>query len=366
MMPPLTNSRIPRSRKLRLGFVPLTDCAPLVMAHELGLFTKHHLEVELHREIGWASMRDRMVFGELEAAHALAAMPFAATLGLGSIVRECVTGLVLNLHGNAITLSRELRDKGVRDARTLRAEIERARGSKTYTFGVVFKYSSHHFLLRQWLAGAGINPDKDVRIVVVPPPSMFTNLKFGNLDGYCVGEPWNSIAVQAGIGWCPITSAQLAPGHPEKVLMVTRDFAETHHREHVRLVAALLEACAFCDAPENHEQLVSTLARPQYVNAPPEALRRGLAGPFDFGFGRTEQLPQFNVFSRLEANEPSAEKSAWVLNHLLNCGPLPDRPMPSAAVLRRIFRADIFHEARKLTTPVDEKLAVHELELAHA
>ena len=145
-------------------------------------------------------------------------MPFAATLGLGSVPSECVTGLVLNLHGNAITLSRDLWQRGVRDARTLRGEVERQRGSKTFTFGVVFHWSSHNFLLRSWLAAAGIDPGKDVRIVVVPPPAMFMNLKAGNLDGYCVGEPWNSIAIESGEGWCPGTSAQLAPGDRKSVV----------------------------------------------------------------------------------------------------------------------------------------------------
>jgi ABC-type nitrate/sulfonate/bicarbonate transport system substrate-binding protein len=190
-----------KSKPLRLGYVPLIDCAPLVMAQELGLYTKYDLRVTLSREPGWATIRDKILYGDLEAAHALAVMPFAATMGLGSIRSDCVTGLVLNLHGNAITLSQELRQRGVRDARTLRSEIERNRGRKTYTFGVVFQWSSHNFVLRHWLSSAGIDPDKDVRIVVVPPPAMFINLKAGNLDGYCVGEPWNSIAVESGDGW---------------------------------------------------------------------------------------------------------------------------------------------------------------------
>jgi ABC-type nitrate/sulfonate/bicarbonate transport system substrate-binding protein len=333
---------------LRLGFVPLTDCAPLVLAHELGLFAKYDLQVELHREVGWASMRDRLIFGDLDAAHALATMPFAATLGLRSIPCDSITGLVLSLHGNAITLSRELRDKGVRDARTLRQVVDRARGHKIYTFGVVLTHSSHNFLLRQWLASAGLEPDRDVRIVVVPPPSMFENLRFGNLDGYCVGEPWNSLAVQAGFGWCASTSAQLAPGHPEKVLMVKREFAETHASEHLRLIAALLEACAFCDAPENHEQIIETLARPDYVNAPPEALRAGLVGPFDFGFGRSECLPDFQLFSRQDANEPSAEKAAWVVNNLVAQGAVREQAVRPMLNGHGVFRLDLFQEARQL------------------
>jgi ABC-type nitrate/sulfonate/bicarbonate transport system substrate-binding protein len=217
---------IVNGRILKLGFVPLVDCAPLVMAKELGLYRKYGVNVVLSRELGWASIRDKIVYGELEATHALAAMPFAVSLGLGSNRCDCVTALVLNLHGNAITLSHDLWQRGVRDGATLREEIVRSRHDKTFTFGVVFPFSSHNFLLRGWLAGAGISTERDVRIVVVPPAQMVTNLKAGHLDGFCVGEPWNSVAVQSQAGWCIATSAELDPQHPEKVLMVTREFAE--------------------------------------------------------------------------------------------------------------------------------------------
>src|SRR5579859_135901 len=236
-----------KTKPLLLGFVPLTDCAPFVMARELGLFAKHGLHVVLKRELGWATIRDKIIYGELDAAHAVAGIGFAATFGLGSIPCPCVTGLVLNLHGNAITLSRELWESGVRDAKTMREAIVKSRGRKVFTLGAVFPFSSHNFLLRQWLAGGGIDPDRDVRIVVVPPPQMVANLEAGHLDGYCVGEPWNSVAVQSHAGWIAATSSELDSQHPEKVLMVRDDFAAKRSEEHVALVAALIEACEFCD-----------------------------------------------------------------------------------------------------------------------
>src|ERR1019366_4359180 len=218
-------------RKLRLGFVPLTDCAPLVMAEELGLFHKFGLNVALSRELGWATIRDKIIHRELDAAHALAAMPVAATLGLGSIACDCLTALVLNLNGNAITLANDLWKRGVRDGKTLREEIVRSRREKTYTFGVVFPFSSHRHLLRRWFAANGIDSERDVRIVVVPPPQMVANLKAGNLDGFCVGEPWNSVAVQSRVGWIAATSSELDSQHPEKVLMVRGDFAAKRSEE---------------------------------------------------------------------------------------------------------------------------------------
>ena len=270
---------------LRVGFVPLTDCAPLVMAQELGLYRKYGLKVTLSRELGWATVRDKIVHRELDAAHALAAMPVAATLGLGSVPAHCLTALVLNLNGNAITLSNELLARGVRDGAGLREEIRRVRHEKIYTFGVVFPFSSHRHLLRRWLAAHGIDAERDVRIVIVPPPQMVPNLKAGNLDGFCAGEPWNSVAVQAQVGWTIATSAELDPGHPEKVLMTRADFAEKRHVEHLRLIVALLEACEFCQATGNRDEVLRTLARPEYVGVPEVVLRHGLDGDFHFGPG---------------------------------------------------------------------------------
>ncbi|HWX18910.1 MAG TPA: CmpA/NrtA family ABC transporter substrate-binding protein [Candidatus Binatia bacterium] len=335
-------------RALRLGFVPLTDCAPLIMARELGLFRKFGIQVVLSRELGWATIRDKIIYGELDAAHAVAGMPFAATLGLGSIKCDCLTGLVLNLHGNAITLSNRLWKSGVRDAATLRAEIQNMRGTKTFTFGVVYPFSSHNFLLRGWLIAAGIRPERDARIVIVPPPLMVANLKAGNLDGFCAGEPWNSMAVQSREGWSVAASADLAPGHPEKVLIVRREFAERREREHLALVAALLEACAFCDTPENRARVITTLARPEYVGAPEKALRAGIHGEFDFGHGRVRSFPDFTVFHRQEANEPSADKAAWVLQHLRQSGLCKDPAVLNAALGRRVFRTDIYEQALRL------------------
>jgi len=336
------------SRALRLGFVPLTDCAPLVMAKELGLFQKYGVAVELRRELGWATIRDKIIHRELEAAHALAAMPVAASLGIGSVRCDCLTGLVLNLHGNAITLANDLWQRGVRDGATLREEIRRARREKTFTFGVVFPFSSHRHLLRRWLATHGIDADRDVRVVVVPPPQMVANLKAGHLDGFCVGEPWNSAAVQARAGWIAATSAEFDAGHPEKVLLVRRDFAEARASEHVALIAALLEACEYCDQPENFETVITTLARPEYVGATTAALRHGFTGAMDLGHGQQAVVPDFCVFSRNDANEPSGDKAAWVLELVRASGLCPDTTPINFAFCRQIFRADIFAQASQL------------------
>ncbi|HEU6447382.1 MAG TPA: CmpA/NrtA family ABC transporter substrate-binding protein [Verrucomicrobiae bacterium] len=340
--------QIQKSRdRLKLGFVPLTDCAPIVMAHELRLFEKFGVSVSLSRELGWATIRDKVIYGELDAAHAVAGMPFAATLGLGSIQCDCVSALVLNLHGNAITLSNELWNRGVRDGAGLRNEIQNARGKKVFTFGIVHPFSSHNFLLRGWLARVGILPDRDVRIVVVPPPQMVANLKAGHLDGFCVGEPWNSVAVQARAGWTIAASSELDRGHPEKVLMVRREFSEKRNDEHLALIAALLEACEFCDAPENRDQVVATLARREYVGADETALCRGLSGEFDFGHDLARTVPDFTIFSRDDANEPCGRKAAWVIQHLRGSGLCKDAGALNFALGRKVFRTDLFEKAKQ-------------------
>lgn len=346
-----------KTESLRLGFVPLTDCAPLVIAHELGLFRKYGLQVTLHRELGWATIRDKIIYGELDAAHALAAMPVAATLGLGSIRCDCLTGLVLNLHGNAITLSNDLRERGVHDGPSLRQLILQLRHEKTLTFGAVAPFSSHYFLLRKWLIKSGINPERDVRIVIVPPPQMVANLKAGHLDGFCVGEPWNSVAVQSRVGWCVATSAELSPEHPEKVLMVRRDFAEKRPEEHTALLAALLDACAFCDEPENHAQLVAILARPEYVGVPEPALLRGFRGEVDSANGHARIVPDFLIFHHHDANEPSTAKTAWVLQQLREVATDLEPSSFNAALGRRVFRADLFEQTVRLRASVREAKA---------
>jgi ABC-type nitrate/sulfonate/bicarbonate transport system substrate-binding protein len=177
---------------------------------------------------------------------------------------------------------------------------------------------------------------------------MFMNLKAGNLDGFCVGEPWNSVAVESGEGWCPTVSAHIAPGHPEKVLMVRRDFTETHAAEHLRLIAALLEACAFCEKADSRQQIIETLARPACLNAPEEMLRRSLSGPFQFGGQRTEWVSDFHRFAGDDTNEPSVKKAQWILEHLLRLGAIQDRTAIRTLASGAVFRADLYEEARKL------------------
>jgi len=332
------------SRPLRLGFLALTDAAPLVVAQEHGAFARQGLKVELSREVGWATIRDKVTYGELDAAHAPAPMLWAAQLGLGCGATEVCTGFVFNLHGNAITLSNRLHAAGARDPATLRDEALRRRGEHKLTFGIVFPQSMHHVLLRQWLRSVRLDPDHDVRIAVVPPAQMFRNLAAGTLDGYCVGEPWNSLAVQEGQGWCPAWSSALAPGHVEKVLMVRTGFAERQAAQHTRLIAALAEAAAWCDEPQHREALAELLARPAYLNLPAKVIAPALLGRFACGHGRVESVPDFHIFSRGDANAPTAARAATLQAELAAAGLLPVKLLTSA-LPRQLFREDLYRAA---------------------
>lgn len=347
----IQNARKPRptARPIRLGFVPLNDCAPLVMASERGLFARFGLDVRLSRELGWATVRDKLVHGELDAAHAPCGLPLALALGHNCGRTDTITALVLNLNGNAITLSEELWDAGVRDAATLREYLISGRGRRTLTFGTVSPHSTHTFLLRRWLTEAGADFTRDVRFVVSPPPQMPGNLASGHLDGFCAGEPWNSVAVAEGSGWIAATSAELAPLHPEKVLLTTAGFAVRHEAEHLRLVAALIEACALCDDPGNHAEIAQLLSDRRFVGRPAAVIARGFpgefTGDFDLGHGRRQPLPDFTLFHRENANEPSADKAAWIAQHLLDGAA---RAAFTPAQLAHIFRADLFAQAQAL------------------
>ncbi len=335
--------------RLRLGFIALTDAAPLLVAQAHGHFARHGLTVELRREVGWATIRDKVVYGELDGAHALAPMLWAAQLGLGCGATSVCTGLILNLHGNAITLSTRLWAAGVRDAATLRAEALRRRGENKLTFGIVFPHSMHHVLLRQWLREAQLDPDQDIRIAVVPPAQMFRNLAAGTLDGYCVGEPWNTLAVQEGQGWCPAWSAALAPGHVEKVLMVRGQFAQRRAAEHAALIAAIAEAAAWCDEPQNREPLAGLLARPEFLNVPAKVIAPALLGQFACGRGRVEHVPDFHIFSRGDASVPTAARAATIQADLVAAGLLPLK-LVTPALPGQLFREDLHRAALKATS----------------
>lgn len=331
------------TRPLRVGFLALTDAAPLIVAQQRGFFAQQGLRVSLQREVGWATIREKILYGELDAAQAPAPMLWSAQLGLGCGAAPVLTAFAFNLHGNALTLSNDLYTAGVRDAKTLRSVAKSRRGESRLTLGVVFPFSSHHLHLRQWLEQAGIRPDQDVRIAIVPPAQMFRNLQAGTIDGYWSGEPWNSIAVRAGVGWCPTWSAAQAPGHVEKVLMVTEQLALTRAAEHSALIAALSAAAEWCDDPAHHEELAEMLGAAEYLNLPARVITPALTGVFDCGHGRVERVPDFLIFHRNGANVPTLQKAVALQQELIAAALLPADVDPQLP--QRLFREDLYRTA---------------------
>lgn len=341
-MPQRSARKLSTRYPLRLGYVSLVDCAPIAVAHERGIFREHDLAVKLSRELGWASVRDKIYHGELDAAQSIAGIAFALGLGLSEPRREVAVPMVLNLHGNAITLSNSLRPEifsssgGLKKFMKLEWEKDRP-----LILAATHRYSSHLILLQQWLLRQDLIYPGDVEIVFLPPPLMPGHLKTGHIDGYCVGEPWNSEAVISGIGWCPATSADLSHGHPEKVLLVSDQFIMDRRDETIRLVAALLESCKLCADPDFREELISILSLRHYTGTSPEVLRNSLGTTFRTG-ASTISAESLHVFHGHGVNAPTLDKASWVLSGLRTAGVLPDI---TGISLSRIYREDLFHTA---------------------
>lgn len=344
--------------EVRLGFIPLTDCAPLIVALEQGFFARYGLEVTLSREPSWANIRDKICFEMLDGGQMLAGMPLAATLGAESFVQPMVTAFTMSLNGNAITVSKTLHERmGQADpqameqmplgARALRKLIEecKSQGERPLRFAMVFPSSSHNYLLRYWLASAGIDPDRDVVISVIPPPQMVAHLRAGLIDGYCVGEPWNTLAVEEGIGRVLISSYEIWNNHPEKVFAVTRAWAEAHPNTHRAILMALIQAAIWLDAPGNREQAARLLARPEYVNAAESSLRAGILGRFRYHRDDVEKsMPDFHVFHRYAANFPWISHAEWIICQMLRWGQLAG-PIDVKRAAAGVYRPDLYRQA---------------------
>ena len=344
---------------MRIGFIALTDCAPLIVAKEKGFFARHGLDVTLQREPSWANLRDKVTLGALDAAHMLAPMPLAATLGAGGWKQQQITSFALNLNGNAVTISTRLwnrladaepalvqdRHEGGNALRRLIA-ADRKAGRPQLTFATVFNYSSHQIQLRYWLASAGIDPDRDVQLVIVPPPQMTERLALGEIDGFCVGDPWNSLAVLRGVGRILITGYEIWNNRIEKVIGTNRDWVERNPLTHKQMLMALLEAAAWLDRPENRLEGVEIMARPDYIGPEAaEAIRLGMLGTVRYGLDAgPEHMPDFFVFGRYSANFPWRSQADWYLTEMRRWK-LIDPATDIATVADCVYRTDLYREA---------------------
>lgn len=334
---------------LDLGFIPLTDCAPLIIAKEKGIFEEYGLsEVNLSRETSWKLLGQGVVEGRLDGAQMVAGMPLAMTLGFGkNLPIPMVTAMTLSRNGNGITLSKNLYENGVKTLADFKIYIENNL-DKVHTLGIVHPSSMHNLMLRYWLAAGNINPDQDVNLTVIPPPQMQANLKAGNIDGYCVGGPWNARSVHEGLGFVIANSFDIFPnGHTEKVLGVTEEWANRYPKTHIALVKALIDACDYCDDRRNREEILEILCRDEYIGSAPEYTRLGFIDPVDRGDGQPPQLlVNYNQFYLDKTNCPDATEFLWIMAEMARWGITPF-PKNWVSILERVLRTDVYGQAAR-------------------
>lgn len=333
------------SARLRLGFIALNDCAPLAVAREKGFFDAEGLAVDLSREVSWANIRDKVTMGALDGAHMLAPLPLAVNLGVCGEPSRLIAPMSLNQNGSAVTISvalaaqmREMAPEAMA-ARPRRAsalakviEARRARGEPPLRFAVVFPFSAHNYQLRYWLAEAGVDPDRDVRIVVTPPARMSERLALGDIDGFCVSQPWNALSEASGVGEVLIEACEFWGASPDKVFGVTQAWAERRPEELGAVLRALIKAAAWADEDSNRAELASILAHPIYVDAPEEAVLAGLGGDKDLRF------------SRGLASFPWRSHAVWFLSQMRRWGQIgPATDLNAAA--EAAYRPDLFRAA---------------------
>ncbi|PHM16624.1 MAG: nitrate ABC transporter [Sulfuricurvum sp. PD_MW2] len=345
----------PEKKDLKIGFIPLTDCAVLVIAKEKGFFAKHGLNVELSKEASWANVRDKMTVGELDASHMLAAMPIASTLGVGSSKKDMVALMALGQNGDAITVSNKMFEAmmaadPVATKKGSSTALKKVITSKTMgvpEFGMTFPTGTHNYHIRYWMAAGGVNPDTDVALKVVPPPQMVANMTAGNIDGYCVGEPWNQRAVMGNIGKTVITGYQLWQDGPEKVLGVQKEFADKYPETTKEMIKALIEAGMWLDASwENRKEASAILSSKSYVNAPKDVIDNSMTGTYMFTNGVNTPMPNFNVFGKKQALYPYYSHALWQVTQMVRWGQL-DKPIDMKKTVESVYRPDLFAKAAK-------------------
>ena len=320
---------------LTLGFIPLTDAAPLAVAEAKGLFAAEGLDVTLQREASWATIRDKVAVGAFDGAHMLAPMALAAAIEGTGASPPMLAPLAMAANGAGVTLSNRIVDaltpedwspRSVSRALARLIAERRARGEPPLTFAVVFPFSMHNYILRYWLADAGIDPDRDVRLVVVPPPRMVDQLLVGLVDGVCVGAPWNAVAVREGLGRTVLRTSQFWPDGPDKVLGVSAALARNEPEQLQALLRAVVRAQAWCDEPENRGELAALLAQPAYVGAAPEAI--------------TVALSDELVFHRNAAAVPRLAHARWLLSQMERWNQF-GADVDQAAVAAAVYRPDL-------------------------
>ncbi|MBI2239362.1 MAG: ABC transporter substrate-binding protein [Magnetospirillum gryphiswaldense] len=368
--------------ELKLGFIKLTDMAPLAIAKEKGFFEDEGLYVTLEPQANWKVLLDRVISGELDGAHMLAGQPLGATIGYGTKA-HVVTAFSMDLNGNGITVSNDVweamkphlaKDKDGKVVHPIKADalkkvIDQYKAAgKPFNMGMVFPVSTHNYELRYWLAAGGVNPGfysadnitgqigADALLSVTPPPQMPATMEAGTINGYCVGEPWNQAAVFKGIGVPVITDTEIWKNNPEKVFGVTKDWADKNPNTHLALVKALIRAGQWLDENNNanRAEAVKILAKPEYVGADAKVIANSMTGTFEYEKGDKRDVPDFNVFFRHYATYPFYSDAVWYLSQMRRWGQITEAKPDAwyADTAKSVYRPDIYLSAAKML--VDE------------
>jgi nitrate/nitrite transport system substrate-binding protein len=335
----------PEQTTVRVGFIPLTDCAPLVIAALKGFDKKYGITLIPTKEASWAAVRDKLVSGELDAAHILYGLLYGLELGIAGKPQSMANLMTLNQNGQGITLSTDLQEKGITSVESLKNLVSQS-APGTYTFAHTFPTGTHAMWLYYWLASAGINPFTDIRTVVVPPPQMVMNMRIGNMVGFCVGEPWNARAINDRIGFTAATSQSIWPDHPEKILGTRSAWVEQNPNSARALVCAVMEAARWIDAsPDNRRETARILSRRAWLNTKEQYLTGRMLGEYDNGAGqRWLDAHAIRFFNEGQVSYPWHSDGMWFLTQFRRWGLLKSAP-DYTAIASRINRTDLWKEA---------------------
>ena len=337
-------SDAPEKKEIKIGFIPLTDCASVVMASVMEFDKKYGIKIIPTKEASWASVRDKLVNGELDAAHVLYGLIYGVHMGSGGPKKDMAVLMNLNHNGQAITLSKKLNEKGVKDGATLKALMDKEK--REYVFAQTFPTGTHAMWLYYWLAANGIDPLKDSKAITVPPPQMVANMRVGAMDGYCVGEPWGNRAIVDGIGFTAETTQAIWKDHPEKTLGTTAEWVAKNPNTARAMTAAILEAGRWIDASlTNRQKTAQTIADRSYVNTDADVIVARMLGRYDNGIGKKWDDPDYMKFYNDGAvNYPYLSDGMWFLTQHRRWGLMKTDP-DYLAVAKQVNRIDIYKEA---------------------
>jgi len=339
-------SDAPEKPEVKVGFIPLTDCASVAIASEMGFDKKFGLKITPSKEASWAGVRDKLVNGELDASHVLYGLIYGVQLGIGGPKKDMAVLMNLNHNGQAITLSNQLKDKGVTDGAKLKALVDKEK--REYTFAHTFPTGTHAMWLYYWLAAHGINPFSDVKTITVPPPQMVANMRVGNMDGFCVGEPWNARAIADGIGFTATTTQDIWKDHPEKVLGTSLEFVQKYPNTARAMVAAILEASKYIDTLSNRAKVAGIIATKSYVNTEAVVIEGRMKGEYENGLGKKwKDANYMKFYNDGKVNFPYLSDGMWFLTQHKRWGLLKE-DVDYLAVAKSVNQVELYKQAAAL------------------